>query len=130
MYIDSEEDPGAAREALAAAGEGLPGVIVDPGRLEKQADRFSRLGDDLHERIGAAEVQPLMLGTSPPALWFAAKLARLAGPDGTPGVLRQWANGLAQLGVDERATAAGYRGTDDHNAVTFTHLGDTLDPQR
>jgi hypothetical protein len=130
MYIDSEEDPGGARVALDAAGEGLPSVVVDPGKLEKQADRFARLGDHLHERIGAAEVQPLMLGTSPPALWFAAKLGRLAGPDGTQGVLRQWADGLAQLGVDERATAVDYRTTDDRNAVTFTHLGDTLDPLR
>lgn len=121
MYVDSEEDPSGTKGALGQAGAG---VFVSPYELERHADELVRLGEHLHERVGQADVQPLRLGTSPPALWFAAKLGRLTGPEGTPTVLREWADGLTRLGDEARAGAIDYRTTDDGNEHTFTHLGE------
>jgi hypothetical protein len=121
MYVDSDEDPSGTKGALGRAGAG---VFVSPYELNRQADELVRLGEVLHERAGRAEVQPLRLGSSPPALWFAAKLARLTGPDGTPTVLREWADGLTRLGGETRATVAEYRTTDDDNEGRFTRLGE------
>jgi hypothetical protein len=119
MYIDNDD-----------TDESRQDVAVDPDKLDRQAEEFSHLGNNLHDRLGQAEVQRLRLGTAPPAQWFAARLAQLTGPGGTPEALRQWANGLVQLGEDERATASGYRITDDANGVTFHHLGSALDGDR
>ncbi len=127
MSIDSEEDPGGARQARGAAGEGIEDVVTDPGRLEKHGNQLTGLGDRLHERARRTAVQPLRLGTAPPALWFAERLARLAGPDGTPGVLGAWATGLTQVGAAEGASARTYRTTDDDQATTYTGLGAALD---
>lgn len=120
MYVDSEEDPSGTKGALGRAGSG---VFVSPYELQRHGDELVRLGENLHERVRQADVQPLRLGTSPPALWFAAKLGRLAGPEGTPAVLREWADGLTRLGGETRTSAADYRATDDGNEHTFTSLG-------
>ncbi len=121
MYVDSEEDPAGTKGALGRAGSA---VFVSPYEVERHADELVRLGDTLHERVRAADVQPLRLGSSPPAMWFAAKLARLTGPEGTPTVLREWADGLTRLGGETRASAADYRATDGANENTFTRLGE------
>lgn len=122
MYVDSDEDPSGTKGALERAGAG---VFVSPYELDRHADELVRLGEVLHERVRQAEVQPLRLGSSPPALWFAAKLARLTGPDGTPTVLREWADGLTRLGGETRATVTEYRTTDYDNEGRFTRLGET-----
>lgn len=93
MYVDD----GAASPAEPDHAIGH-GVFVEPDKLERQADQFANLGDELHQQLGRGEVRRPMLGTSPPALWMATRLAELAGPDGAPNALRQWANGLARLG--------------------------------
>lgn len=121
MYVDSEEDPAGTKGELGRAGAG---VFVSPYELERHAEELVRLGAHLHERVRQADVQPLRLGSSPPALWFAAKLARLTGPEGTPTVLKEWADGLTRLGGETRATASDYRTTDDDNEGRFTHLGE------
>jgi hypothetical protein len=121
MYVDSEEDPSGTKGALSRAGAG---VFVSPYELERHADELARLGEHLHDRVRQAEVEPLRLGTSPTALWFTAKLGRAAGPDGTPAVLRDWADGLGRLGDETRASATDYRTTDDGNEHTFTRLGE------
>lgn len=122
MYVDSEEDPAGTKGALGRTGSA---VFVSPYEVERHADELVRLGEHLHERVRAADVQPLRLGSSPPAMWFAAKLARLTGPQGTPAVLREWADGLTRLGGETRASAADYRTTDGANETTFTRLGET-----
>ena len=121
MYVDSDEDPSGTKGALARAGAG---VFVSPYELSLHGDELVRLGERLHERVRQADVQPLRLGSAPPALWFAAKLARLTGPEGTPTVLRDWADGLTELGGQTRAAATDYRGTDGENEGTFTRLGE------
>jgi hypothetical protein len=92
---------------------------VDSDALEQQANTFSRLGSGLHDSIGRAEVQPLRLGTAPPAMWFATRLAQLADPQ----ALRRWADAVGQVGDAERATANAYRRTDDGHRVTFRQAG-------
>lgn len=121
MYVDSEEDPEGTKGELGRAGAA---VFVSPYELGRQADELVRLGEHLHERVRQADVQPLRLGSSPPALWFAARLAKLTGPGGTPTVLRDWADGLTRLGGETRAAAGDYRTTDDGNESTFTRLGE------
>jgi len=121
MYVDSDEDPAGTKGELGRAGAG---VFVSPYELERQAEELVRLGEHLHDRVRAADVQPLRMGSAPPALWFAAKLARLTGPGGTPEVLREWADGITRLGGETRATVTDYRNTDDTNEDTFTHLGE------
>jgi hypothetical protein len=121
MYVDSEEDPAGTKGTLGRAGSV---VFVSPYELEQHGDELVRLGENLRAQVGAADVQPLRLGAAPPALWFAAKLARLTGPEGTPTVLREWADGLTRLGGETRASVADYRSTDGENEDTFTRLGE------
>jgi hypothetical protein len=121
MYVDSEEDPSGTKGALGRTGAA---VFVSPYEVERHADELVRVGENLHEMVRAADVQPLRLGSSPPAMWFAAKLARLTGPEGTPTVLREWADGLTRLGGETRASAADYRTTEGANEDTFTRLGE------
>lgn len=121
MYVDSDEDPSGTKGELGRAGAG---VFVSPYELNRQGDELVRLGEQLHARVLQAEVQPLRLGSSPPALWFAAKLARLTGPDGTPTVLREWADGLTRLGGETHAAVTDYRATDETSEGTFTRLGE------
>jgi hypothetical protein len=121
MYVDSEEDPAGIKGTMGRAGSV---VFVSPYELERHGDELMRLGENLQERVRAADVQPLRLGAAPPALWFAAKLARLTGPEGTPTVLAEWADGLTRLGGETRASVADYRSTDGENEDTFTRLGE------
>ena len=121
MYVDSEEDPAGTKGTLGRAGSV---VFVSPYELERHGDELTRLGENLRARVSAADVQPLRLGAAPPALWFAAKLARLTGPEGTPTVLREWADGLTRLGGETRASVADYRSTDGENEDSFTRLGE------
>ena len=121
MYVDSEEDPSGTKGALGRTGSA---VFVSPYEVGQHADELVRLGENLHARVGAADVQPLRMGSSPPAMWFAAKLARLTGPQATPTVLRDWADGLTRLGGETRASATDYRTTEGDNEGTFTRLGE------
>jgi hypothetical protein len=119
MYVDSSEDPAGVKGATGAAGDG---VFVDPEKLERQAEELAKLGDHLRERLHGVELQPLRLGSSPPALWFAQKVGRLTGPEGTPGVLRSWADGIAGLGDTERVSAADYRAEDESHETRFRRM--------
>jgi hypothetical protein len=95
---------------------------VDPDALNQQAKTFSRLGTGLHDTLGRAEVQPLRLGTAPPAAWFATRLAQLADPS----ALRRWADALADVAENERTTARTFRTTDDGHGTTFRQVGGDL----
>jgi hypothetical protein len=95
---------------------------VDSDKMDAQAGTFSRLGDGLQNSLGRAEVRPLQLGTAPPALWFATRLAELA----DPGALRRWATAVSRVGDEQRATAKAYRTTDDAHGGTFRQVGGEL----
>ncbi len=95
---------------------------VDSDALVKQAETFARLGSGLHDSLGRSEVQPLRMGTAPPAVWFATRLAQVADPQ----PLRRWADAVTRVSEHERATAKAYRGTDDGHGGTFRQIGGGL----
>nr|QEO73929.1 hypothetical protein [uncultured bacterium] len=88
---------------------------VEPDMLDEQARRFTSLGDDLHDRISAQAVQPLRLGSAPPAMKFAERLGLLSGPEGANGAMLDWATSLNALGDTQTTAAREYRDTEAQN---------------